>query len=995
MRSVAAAVTLVAISFAPLPAQTAASSKKVLSIDDYAKWRTIDNALISPDGKWASYGLRFTNTTTADAKPVLHLRNLVSNQEVEIADATQASFSPDSRWIVYQVDPRPPVRGGRRGGAPDSIVTTTVTTVTTTTTPANAPPAPPPVVPPVTNAGRGAGVPATMPRRWELRELATGQTQSWQEMQSAVFSPTSSHVLLRRRAAGATGNGTGRGAGPGAGGSNADASAARGTDAILHDLTTGRSLFLGSVADAAFNRNGELMAYTVDAAVHDGNGLFVAHLRTGIIEPLDNDSLRYSRLSWNDGGTALAVLKGHDVDKMRERDNTLVVFGDVTVPAEPAFLTSGAAGFPKGFVVSDRASLAWSDDGHEVFVGIIPQSAAPDTARRRSADSVADVDVWRTQDERIQSVQMVQADVDRNRVFREGFDITQGKYIPLSDSTMRELELPATGHWAVGRDPRAYISDYKRPAADFFRVNTLTGERTKMFAGQFTGQHVAGISPDDKTFLYWKDAAWQAYDLDAATSRTLAAPSGVSFIDTEEDHPGPKPPYGVAGYASDGSGVIVDHRFDVWFLPFAGGAPRNLTNGIGARDKIVFRQIRVEPIDSSVRRATRVAREIDLTKPITFSTYGEYTKKAGFSRLADGTLKSLVYDDAAFSNPVRASNGDRYLFTRQTFSEFPDLQVSGADFTNGTKISNANPQTSEYRWGHRVLFDFTTKRGDKLQGILAIPDDYVAGEKRPMLVTFYEKNSQTMHRYPTPSYLTGMGAMPIEATSRGYITMLPDVAFHTGSSHSDMLDAVEAATLKVIAMGYADPKHIGVHGHSYGGEGAAFISTRSRLFAAVGVGAGVTDLFTDFSQSWGWSYQVATGGSGQNGSDYYLYGQGRWGFSPWDKPDVYHFESALTHVREVTQPILIMHGTADPTVSFSEGMNFYNALRYNGKDATMLAYIGEPHGLRGLANRKDLTIRYFQFFDHYLKGTPAPKWLTEGVPYIVREGATPPRGDVV
>ena len=35
------------------------------------------------------------------------------------------------------------------------------------------------------------------------------------------------------------------------------------------------------------------------------------------------------------------------------------------------------------------------------------------------------------------------------------------------------------------------------------------------------------------------------------------------------------------------------------------------------------------------------------------------------------------------------------------------------------------------------------------------------------------------------------------------------------------------------------------------------------------MGAGVTDLFSDFSQSWGWSYQV-TGGSGQNGNDYYL-----------------------------------------------------------------------------------------------------------------------------
>jgi dipeptidyl aminopeptidase/acylaminoacyl peptidase len=127
------------------------------------------------------------------------------------------------------------------------------------------------------------------------------------------------------------------------------------------------------------------------------------------------------------------------------------------------------------------------------------------------------------------------------------------------------------------------------------------------------------------------------------------------------------------------------------------------------------------------------------------------------------------------------------------------------------------------------------------------------------------------------------------------------------------------------------------------------------------------------------------GGSGQNGNDYSLYGQGRWGASPWEKPELYHFESALTHVPEVTAPFLMMHGTADPTVSFSEGMNFYNAMRYNGKNAVLLAYPGEGHGLRGLANRKDLTVRYFQFFDHYLRGAPAPEWMKTGVPYLAKD----------
>ncbi len=77
-----------------------------------------------------------------------------------------------------------------------------------------------------------------------------------------------------------------------------------------------------------------------------------------------------------------------------------------------------------------------------------------------------------------------------------------------------------------------------------------------------------------------------------------------------------------------------------------------------------------------------------------------------------------------------------------------------------------------------------------------------------------------------------------------------------------------------------------------------------------------------------------------------------------------------------------MHGTSDPTVAFHHALGFYNALRFNGKSAVLLAYPDEGHGLRQLANRKDLTVRFFEFFNHYLKGEPAPKWMSEGVPFL-------------
>ena len=784
----------------------------------------------------------------------------------------------------------------------------------------------------------------------------------------------------------------------GAGGSH-------GSDVIVHDLATGHDQLLGSVGDISFNKKGDLFAYTVDATPKDGNGLFVLDLRNGRVNPLDNDSRVYSRLTWNDGGTGLAVLKGVDVDKMRERDNMLIVYPDVQAVlgvAEVAPLKldpAKATNFPKGFVLSDRATVVWSDDSKRVFFGIKEQVPAPDTAaagRRRTGDDVADVDVWNTKDERIQSVQMTRADADRNFTYREAYNVATDKFVLLADSTMREVDVSQDGRWAIGRDVRGYVSDYKRPAADIYRVNTSTGERTLILKNQLIGQFVLGISPDGNTFLYWKDNKFQAYNLDGATTKTLSSGT-AGFVDMEFDHPGPRPSYGIAGYTVDGKSVIAQSQYDLWAVPLDGSAPKNLTNGTGKKDEVRFRYVRIEP-DSNAPAAPGgggggrgggrggARGTIDLSKPVTLSAYGEWTKKSGFYELAGGQMKELVFDTASFSNPTKATNADVFLFTKQTFTEFPDLRVSGPGFKDSKKITDANPQQSEYLWGHRILFDFKDHDGHRLQGLLTIPDDYKPGEKRPMLVNFYEKNSQNMYRYSAPSFLASMGSMPMEATTKGYVTMIPDVYFHTGRSHTDMLEAVEAATKKVIEMGYVDPKKIGINGHSYGGEGAAFIGTRSRLFAAVGMGAGVTDLYQDFNQNWGWAYAIP-GGSGANGDDYYLYGQGRWGFSPWDKPDVYMFESALTHVPEVTAPFLIMHGTADPTVAFQNGLGFYNALRYNGKNAVLLAYTGEGHGLRGLANRKDLTIRYFQFFDHYLKGAPAPKWMTDGVPFLQKDAA--------
>jgi len=51
----------------------------------------------------------------------------------------------------------------------------------------------------------------------------------------------------------------------------------------------------------------------------------------------------------------------------------------------------------------------------------------------------------------------------------------------------------------------------------------------------------------------------------------------------------------------------------------------------------------------------------------------------------------------------------------------------------------------------------------------------------------------------------------------------------------------------------------------------------------------------------------------------------------------------------------------------------------------MLQYDDGNHSLISGKSINDYNIRLMQFFDHYLKGQPAPRWMTEGVPARLKQ----------
>jgi len=177
----------------------------------------------------------------------------------------------------------------------------------------------------------------------------------------------------------------------------------------------------------------------------------------------------------------------------------------------------------------------------------------------------------------------------------------------------------------------------------------------------------------------------------------------------------------------------------------------------------------------------------------------------------------------------------------------------------------------------------------------------------------------------------------------------------------------------VIELGYADPKHIGLNGHSYGGEGAVYrprVRGCSRRWSAP-----ACPILQRFRQSWAGRIR-------------------RW---PMPRPDAFgilHLRSGPLGFLAVDKPSLSLrvplpmpgndggrshHAPAPPTERYrSRGLNFLQRAPVQQKDATLLPTSGRGTRVERAANKKDLTIRYMQFMDHYLKGAPAAKWMTDG-----------------
>jgi dipeptidyl aminopeptidase/acylaminoacyl peptidase len=284
-----------------------------------------------------------------------------------------------------------------------------------------------------------------------------------------------------------------------------------------------------------------------------------------------------------------------------------------------------------------------------------------------------------------------------------------------------------------------------------------------------------------------------------------------------------------------------------------------------------------------------------------------------------------------------------------------------------------NPQMKGLAWSSGTrLIDYRSAKGDRLQGALYLPANYQPGKKYPMLVTIYERRSQNMRSFVSPTDTRAPD--PSLYTSRGYAVFDPDIVYRVNDPGMSAVWSVIPAVKAAIATGIVDASKVGLWGHSWGGYQTAFLVTQTNIFKAAIAGAPLTDLVSMYSSVY-WN----TGGTNQA---IFESSQGRFTGNFIDNYDAYIRNSPAFHAKNVTTPLIIMHNDKDGAVDFNQGITYFNTLRQLGKDVILLEYQGENHGLARPANQRDYAGRMAEWFDYHLTGATPADWIIKGVPRI-------------
>jgi dipeptidyl aminopeptidase/acylaminoacyl peptidase len=337
----------------------------------------------------------------------------------------------------------------------------------------------------------------------------------------------------------------------------------------------------------------------------------------------------------------------------------------------------------------------------------------------------------------------------------------------------------------------------------------------------------------------------------------------------------------------------------------------------------------------------------------------KHTRAAMYFMPVDGPTVVIYEPEKGTLGAVKMNAAGTHIGFEQESPELaPEAFCMPAEGGKATQVSRANTDLPKPALGETKVISWKGKDGRAIEGLLTYPVGYESGRRYPLILN--------IHGGPTgvfsEAFIGKSSIYNIAAfASRGYAVLRPNPRGSSGYGKEfrfanmadwggmDYLDDM-AGVDHVISMGVADPEKLGIMGWSYGGFMTSWAITQTNRFKAAAVGAGVTDL---------WSF---TGTSDIPGflPDYF-------GGDATDQFENFHKHSAMTYVKNVKTPTLILHGEADVRVPTSQGYEFYNALKREEVPVKMVVYPRQPHGPYEPKFVMDIAQRNLDWMDQYVR----------------------------
>src|SRR6266404_1948522 len=342
------------------------------------------------------------------------------------------------------------------------------------------------------------------------------------------------------------------------------------------------------------------------------------------------------------------------------------------------------------------------------------------------------------------------------------------------------------------------------------------------------------------------------------------------------------------------------------------------------------------------------------SKTIYFSTNVLEAIEVYSADVASGAIKQLTKRGGSTGITEISRDGKTIVGTFSAGGQPTENYKTSADYSALTPLTDHNAWLKDYALAGTEVVKWKSKDGTEVEGLLTKSFGYEAGKKVPLLLN--------PHGGPTGASINSWNGTVQVLAANGFAVLQPNFRGSTGKGlafaqanrntwgegdYEDCMTGVDA----MIAKGVADPDRLGAFGWSYGGYMTFWILTQTDRFKAVSPGAGLSNIYSMYSQ---------------NDIQRYL----RWFYSdksPWEAQELYWDRSPMKYIKNVKTPTMIMHGQVDTRVPIAQAQEFYMALKEMNVPVEFVVYPRENHGFTEPRHQMDRVRRYVKFFAKYLK----------------------------